>query len=84
MKILTLTQRGSEALLAAVIIARSTSLLLLKLGLADMEAFTLMSLRFTTAGLILLTLFRRRIRCGRKLLGKSICHRIRRLFQPAA
>lgn len=64
MKILTLTQRGSEALLAAVIIARSTSLLLLKLGLADMEAFTLMSLRFTTAGLILLALFRRRIRAA--------------------
>ena len=64
MKILALTQRGSEALLAAVIIARSTSLLLLKLGLADMGAFTLMSLRFTTAGLILLALFRRRIRAA--------------------
>ena len=64
MKTITLTQRGSEALLAAVIIARSTSLLLLKLGLADMGTFTLMSLRFTTAGLILLALFRRRIRAA--------------------
>ena len=45
MKTITLTQRGSEALLAAVIIARSTSLLLLKLGLADMGTFTLMSRR---------------------------------------
>lgn len=64
MKTLTLTRRGSEALLAAVIVARSTSLLLLKLGLADMGTFTLMALRFTTAGLILLAVFRRRIRAA--------------------
>ncbi len=59
-----LSRRGSEALLAAVIVARSTSLLLLKLGLADIGTFTLMALRFTTAGAILLLLFHRRIRAA--------------------
>ena len=59
-----LSRRGSEALLAAVIVARSTSLLLLKLGLTDMGTFTLMALRFTTAGAILLLLFHRRIRAA--------------------
>ena len=69
---LRLTKRSGEALLAAVIIARSTSLLLLKLGMNDMDAFTLTALRFTTAGLLLLLIFRRRVlaagwdalRCG--------------------
>lgn len=64
MKALSLSRRGSEILLAAVIVARSTSLLLLKLGLAEMGTFTLMALRFTTAGVILLAVFRRRIRAA--------------------
>ena len=57
-----LSRRASELLLAAVIVARSTSLLLLKLGLADMGTFTLMALRFTTAGVLMLLTFRRRVR----------------------
>lgn len=59
-----LSRRASELLLAAVIVARSTSLLLLKLGLADMGTFTLMALRFTTAGVLMLLTFRRRVRAA--------------------
>lgn len=59
-----LSRRASELLLAAVIVARSTSLLLLKLGLADMGTFTLMALRFTTAGVLMLLTFRRCVRAA--------------------
>ena len=58
----TLRRSASEALLAGVIIARSTSLLLLKLGLAYMGTFTLMSLRFSAAAILLLVVFFRRMR----------------------
>ena len=59
-----LSRRASEALLAAVIVARSTSLLLLKLGLEDMGTLTLTALRFTVASAILLALFHRRVRAA--------------------
>ena len=68
----TLSRRTSELLLAAVIIARSTSLLLLKLGMADMGAFTLMALRFSTAGALMLLLFHRRVfAAGARVLLKG-------------
>ena len=63
---LKLTRRTGELLLAAVIITRSASLLLSKLGLADMGPVTLMALRFSTASILLLALFWRRLRAAGK------------------
>ena len=57
-----LTRRQAEGLLAAVIIARSTSYLLAKLGLREMGTFTLLSLRFLLAFALLALLFGRRLR----------------------
>ncbi len=68
-----LSRRGSELLLASVIIARSTSLLLLKLGMADMGAFTLTALRFSTAALLMLLIFHKRVlAAGARVLLKGV------------
>ena len=49
MKIRTMTRTQAELLLAAVIIARSTSYVLTKVGLQDMGKFTLLAVRFLLA-----------------------------------
>ena len=46
MKTRTMTRTQAELLLAAVIIARSTSYVLTKVGLQDMGKFTLLAVRF--------------------------------------
>lgn len=56
-----LSRKQAEVLLAAVILARSTSLVLSKLGLAEMGPFTLLALRSLTAFLLLLPLLGRRL-----------------------
>lgn len=52
-----MTQKKAEILLAAVIIARSTSYLLSKVSLQSMGPFTLLSIRFLAAFLFLVLLF---------------------------
>ena len=59
MKTRTMTRTQAELLLAAVIIARSTSYVLTKVGLQDMGKFTLLAVRFLLAFAFLAALFRR-------------------------
>ena len=61
MKPRTMTRTQAELLLAAVIIARSTSYVLTKVGLQDMGKFTLLAVRFLLAFAFLAALFRRRL-----------------------
>ena len=61
MKTRTMTCTQAELLLAAVIIARSTSYVLTKAGLQDMGKFTLLAVRFLLAFAFLAALFRRRL-----------------------
>jgi drug/metabolite transporter (DMT)-like permease len=56
-----MTRRKAEFLLAAVIIARSTSYLFSKIGLEDMGPFTLLAIRFLLAFSLLTVLFWKRI-----------------------
>ena len=55
-----LKTRNAELLLAGVIIARATSLLLSKLSMRNLGPFTLMGLRFTLSFLVLGLIFRKR------------------------
>ncbi len=61
MKTRTMTCTQAELLLAAVIIARSTSYVLTKVGLQDMGKFTLLAVRFLLAFAFLAVLFWRRL-----------------------
>ncbi|MFQ7009529.1 MAG: EamA family transporter [Oscillospiraceae bacterium] len=61
MKTRTMTRTQAELLLAAVIIARSTSYVLTKVGLQDMGKFTLLAVRFLLALAFLAVLFWRRL-----------------------
>lgn len=61
MKTRTMTRTQAELLLAAVIIARSTSYVLTKVGLQDMGKFTLLAVRFLLAFAFLAALFWRRL-----------------------
>lgn len=73
-----MTKRNAEILLAAVIIARSTSLLFAKVGLESMGVLNLLGVRFCLAFLVLALLFwkrllklsRRDLLCG-TLLGAA-------------
>lgn len=57
-----LSVRGAELLMAAVIIARSTSFVLSKLTVQSMGAFNILAVRFLCAFALLLLLFGRRMR----------------------
>ncbi len=59
---LTLNQKTGELLLAAVIVARSTSFLFSKIVLESLEPMTLMAVRFLIAFLFLVLLFHKRLR----------------------
>ena len=61
MKTRTMTRTQAELLLAAVIIARSTSYVLTKVGFQDMGKFTLLAVRFLLAFAFLAVLFWRRL-----------------------
>lgn len=61
MKTRTMTRTQAELLLVAVIIARSTSYVLTKVGLQDMGKFTLLAVRFLLAFAFLAVLFWRRL-----------------------
>lgn len=61
MKSGTLTRRNAEILLAAVILARSTSFLFSKIGLQGMGKFNLLGLRFLLAFAVLTLLFHKRL-----------------------
>ena len=64
MKTRTMMRTQVELLLAAVIIARSTSYVLTKVGLQDMGKFTLLAVRFLLAFAFLAALFWRRCSGG--------------------
>ena len=68
MKTRTMTRTQAELLLAAVIIARSTSYVLTKVGLQDMGKFTLLAVRFLLAFAFLAVLFRRLLQIDRRTL----------------
>lgn len=57
-----MTRKKAEVLLAAVIIARSTSYLLSKVSMQSMGPFTLLSIRFLVAFLFLTLLFGKKLR----------------------
>lgn len=57
-----LSVRASELLMAAVVIARSTSFVFSKMAVAAMSPFNILAVRFLTAFAILLALFHRRLR----------------------
>ena len=61
MKTRTMMRTQVELLLAAVIIARSTSYVLTKVGLQDMGKFTLLAVRVLLAFAFLAALFWRRL-----------------------
>ena len=64
--------RQAEGLLAALIVARASSLLFSKLVMRGMGPFELMGLRFSLAFLIMLLVFRRRFRgMSRATLGRG-------------
>lgn len=54
------TRRRAELLFAAVVIARSTSFLLTKIGLDSFDVFTMLAIRFLVAFLFLAVVFHRR------------------------
>jgi len=64
-------RRASELLLAAVIIARSTSYLFAKICMSSMGIFTILSLRFVLAFAVLAVIFGRIIRQGGREALKS-------------
>lgn len=67
-----MTQKRSEQLLALVIFARSTSFLMVKHCLAALAIFNLLAVRFTIATVLLLVLFRKRMRAmTRATLGRG-------------
>lgn len=68
MKARTMTRTQAELLLAAVIIARSTSYVLTKVGLQDMGKFTLLAVRFLLALAFLAVLFWRLLQIDRRTL----------------
>jgi len=58
-----MSERSAKILLASVILARSSSYVLQKIGLTDIDVFNLMGIRFLTAFFIMLLIF------NKKLLG---------------
>ncbi|WP_068962502.1 DMT family transporter [Desulfosporosinus sp. BG] len=58
------SQKQAEILLVLVILARSTSFVMTKIGIRDMGTFSLLSLRFLIAFLFLLPFGWKRLRCA--------------------
>lgn len=68
-----LTVHQSELLMAAVIIARSTSFVISKLTVAAMSPFNILAVRFLSAFVILLLLFHRQMkRCTGKIFRNGV------------
>ena len=68
-----LSVRQSELLMAAVVLARSTSFVFSKLAVASLGPFNILAVRFITAFLILLLLFRRRLsRANRRVVRNGV------------
>lgn len=59
-----MSRKSAELLLAAVIVARSTSFLFTKTGLGSMSAFNLLSVRFCLAFIILALIFGKRLKAA--------------------
>lgn len=75
MKFSSLSRTQAETLLAALILARSTSYVMTKVGIRGMDTFALLGVRFITAFLILLPLGLGRLRAasrGTALRGMAI------------
>ena len=68
-----LTTHQSEALMAAVIIARSTSFVISKTAVAAMSPFNILAVRFLTAFAILILLFHQQLkRCTQRIFRNGI------------
>ncbi len=68
-----LSIRQAELLMAAVIIARSTSFVLSKLTVQSMSPFNILAVRFLSAFALLLLLFRKRMgRCTRRVVQNGV------------
>ena len=68
-----LSIRQAELLMAAVIIARSTSFVLSKLTVASMSPFNILAVRFLSAFALLLILFWRRLKvCTRRVFQNGV------------
>lgn len=57
-----MSEKAAKVLLASVILARSSSYVLAKIGLTDIDVFNLMGIRFLMAFFIMLFFFYRRLR----------------------
>ena len=57
-----MSEKSAKILLASVILARSSSYVLAKIGLADIDVFNLMGIRFLLAFFIMLLIFHKRLR----------------------
>lgn len=56
-----MTERSAKILLASVILARSSSYVLQKIGLTDIDVFNLMAIRFLIAFFIMLIIFNKKL-----------------------
>lgn len=56
-----MTERAAKVLLASVILARSSSYVLQKIGLTDIDVFNLMGIRFLMAFFIMLIIFNKKL-----------------------
>ena len=61
-----MSERAAKVLLASVILARSSSYVLQKIGLTDIDVFNLMGVRFLMAFFIMLIIFHRKFRSADK------------------
>ncbi len=67
-----MSEKRAELLLAAVIVARSTSFVFNKLGLGTMSAFNLLAVRFLLAFVLLAVLFHKKLRhVNRRTVGRG-------------
>ena len=62
-----MSERSAKILLASVILARSSSYVLQKIGLTDIDVFNLMGIRFLIAFFIMLIFFNRKLRKADKV-----------------
>lgn len=61
-----MSEKAAKILLASVILARSSSYVLQKIGLTDMDVFNLMGVRFLLAFFIMLVIFHKKFRAADK------------------
>ena len=61
-----MSEKNAKVLLASVILARSSSYVLQKIGLTNIDVFNLMGIRFLLAFIIMLLIFNKKLRYADK------------------